>query len=636
MLPAKTDPFLELQEALKGRYSLQRELGRGGMGIVYLADEVALDRPVALKLLPPALAAEPVLRERFLREARTAAKLSHPNIVPIFAVDQVGEFVFFAMASVDGETLGQRVRTRGPLPTSEATRVLRDVAWAVGYAHAQGIIHRDLKADNILLEHGTGRALVTDFGIAQVRTQAGVTGVGEILGTAEYMSPEQASGEPVDERSDVYSLGVVGYLAASGRLPFDGATISEVLAKHITQPAPPLASVEPEGGGALARAVDRCLAKEPAQRFQTAGELASALGESLEVRRDLPVALRAFVRQLRRSSQSSAALTLIAFWAIGGLVSAAATGHWGSAALAGGVLALAVCAPLGMGLLGARRLLRAGYTHADLVHAIRTDVERQREELAFQYGRGADLVELIARRITYGAFGVFALGAALGISGLGGSVGAGTMLVGGIATAVAGAIAGHRYQRRSDLAGERWLRFWKSRMGRWIVKLAGVGLKRLPGAAALTFRRTEMAIGLAADRLFEDLPKVTRKALKDLPLVVRRLESHAQRMRTRMADLEVGLAELGGAPAAGSSLSAAGDERATLARQLAAARDAARQRLAESVTALETIRLQLLRMHAGIASVDSLTADLSAAREVADAVERLLEGSREVEETLRR
>ncbi len=147
--------FLEFQSALAGRYSLERELGRGGMGVVYLAREVRLDRPVAIKVLPPSKSRDSRLRERFLREARTAAKLSHPNIIPIFTVDETGEFVFFAMAFVQGETLTQRVRGRGPLPPSEAARVLRDVAWALAYAHSQGVVHRDVKPDNIILEVGS-------------------------------------------------------------------------------------------------------------------------------------------------------------------------------------------------------------------------------------------------------------------------------------------------------------------------------------------------------------------------------------------------------------------------------------------------------------------------------------------------
>ena len=161
------DPlFMDFQVALAGRYSIDRELGRGGNGVVFLAREVHLDRLIAIKLLPPERAADETLRERFVREARHAAKLSHPHIIPIHAVDEVAGFVFYVMAFVDGETLAQRVRTRGPLPASEGTRVLREVAWALAYAHAQGLVHRDVKPDNILLEHGSGRALVADFGIA--------------------------------------------------------------------------------------------------------------------------------------------------------------------------------------------------------------------------------------------------------------------------------------------------------------------------------------------------------------------------------------------------------------------------------------------------------------------------------------
>ncbi|HEY9226778.1 MAG TPA: serine/threonine-protein kinase, partial [Gemmatimonadaceae bacterium] len=159
--------FIDLQHALAGEYSLERELGRGGMGIVYLAREVQLDRLVAIKVLPEALAARPDVRERFLREARMAASLSHPHIVPIYRVGESKGFVFFVMAYVNGETLGDRLRSRGPLPPNAATRLLREVAWALSYAHGRGIVHRDIKPDNILLETETGRALVTDFGIAR-------------------------------------------------------------------------------------------------------------------------------------------------------------------------------------------------------------------------------------------------------------------------------------------------------------------------------------------------------------------------------------------------------------------------------------------------------------------------------------
>ena len=217
--------FIDFQQAVAGQYSLERELGRGGMGIVFLAREVRLARPVAIKLLPRALSAgRPELRQRFVREAQMAAQLSHPNIVPIHHVDEAGEFVFFVMAYIEGETLGERLRSRGALAPSEAARILRDVGWALAYAHLRGIVHRDIKPDNILLERGTGRALVTDFGIAGDAETPSTADGAYVRGTVHFLSPEQAAGAPVDGRSDIYSLGVTAYYALTGRLPFDAAS----------------------------------------------------------------------------------------------------------------------------------------------------------------------------------------------------------------------------------------------------------------------------------------------------------------------------------------------------------------------------------------------------------------------------
>lgn len=218
----------DLRAALADAYEIEAPIGRGGMGHVFLARERRLDRRVAIKVLSPDLARDEAHRTRFLREARTVAQLTHPNIVPIFTVDAIGGFVFFAMAYVVGETLAQRVTTGGPLDPHQAGRLLCDVGEALGYAHARGVVHRDVKPDNILLDAATGRALLSDFGIAHASPVARSPGLlgspaapgGRVVGTPEFMSPEQASGNAVDARSDIYSLGVVAYYALSGRLPF--------------------------------------------------------------------------------------------------------------------------------------------------------------------------------------------------------------------------------------------------------------------------------------------------------------------------------------------------------------------------------------------------------------------------------
>src|SRR5437868_2577480 len=254
-VPSTSPEFLDLQSALAGEYSIQREVGRGGMGVVYLARDVQLDRDVAIKVLPAHLARTAEARERFVREARTAAGLSHPHIVPIHRVGEVRGFVFFVMSYVEGETLGERLRTGGPLPPADATRVLREVAWALAYAHGRGIVHRDVKPDNIMLEAATGRALVTDFGIAHGGADA-ATDSGKIMGTAHFMSPEQAAGEPLDGRSDIYALGVVGYLAVSGRLPFESSNLPALLVRQATENAPSVTRAAPGLPPALGVAID--------------------------------------------------------------------------------------------------------------------------------------------------------------------------------------------------------------------------------------------------------------------------------------------------------------------------------------------------------------------------------------------
>jgi len=264
-------------EAVAAQYAVKKMIGRGGMGIVYLARDRRLDRLVAIKTLPPQLAADPAVRERFIRETRAAGGMSHPNIVPIHGADEIDGHVFFVMGYVDGESLATHVTARGRLDPKTVVELLRDVASALSHAHRRGIVHRDIKAENILIERATGRALVTDFGIARLAEAAPLTATGQLLGTVYYVSPEQVSGERVDQRSDLYSLGVVGYLALTGCFPFDAELASAVLVAHVTRPAPRVRDANPDVPEPLAAVIDRCLAKDPAARFANAGELITAL-----------------------------------------------------------------------------------------------------------------------------------------------------------------------------------------------------------------------------------------------------------------------------------------------------------------------------------------------------------------------
>lgn len=273
---SSTDELTVFSTALAGQYEIDREIGRGGMGVVYLARDLRLDRMVAIKTLPLHLANDPLIRDRFLREARTAARLAHPNIVPVHRADEIGGQVFFVMGFIDGDSVAQKL-VAGPLSPRDALPILRDVSMALGHAHKQGVIHRDVKTENILLDTLSGRAMVTDFGIAHVAAAQPLTATGQVLGTVYYLSPEQVSDEEVDARSDIYSLGVVGFAMLSGRFPFDGGSASAVLISHVIKPAPKLLSVAPHVPASLAAIIDRCLTKDPDGRFQSCAEFEAAL-----------------------------------------------------------------------------------------------------------------------------------------------------------------------------------------------------------------------------------------------------------------------------------------------------------------------------------------------------------------------
>lgn len=278
--PISRPDTLAFSTALAGQYQLEREIGRGGMGIVYLAQDLKLVRPVAIKTLPYHMASDVLIRERFLREARTAAALAHPSIVPIHRADELGDFVFFVMGYVDGVSMAQRVRESGPYRPAELIPLLIDVASALGYAHARGVVHRDIKAENILLDAAGRRAMVTDFGIARLAQSASLTQTGTVLGTVHYMSPEQVAGEELDGRSDLYSFGVLAFFALTGRFPFESETPSAVLVAHVTRRAPPIRSIAPTVPEALGEIIDRLLAKDRGDRFDDAESLVVALREA--------------------------------------------------------------------------------------------------------------------------------------------------------------------------------------------------------------------------------------------------------------------------------------------------------------------------------------------------------------------
>ncbi len=373
--------FLALQQVLAGRYSIERELGRGGMGIVLLARDVALDRLVAIKLLPAPLAASAESRDRFLREARTAAGLSHPNIVPIHAVEQQGDLVFFVMGYVDGETLRERVARAGPLTPRQATKLLQEVAWALGYAHQRGIVHRDVKPDNIMIERATDRALVTDFGIA-VGPRAGAGAPGDVMGTARWMSPEQACGERVDARSDLYSLGATLFFALTGRPPFEAANLPAVLAQQVTRPAPDVRALRPEVPPRLGEVIERCLRKDPAARVQSGDEVARVADE---VRgRDLraPPMVRAFMRNAQLSTM------------------------FFLASLFGGKLGIIGMIVMFQLVVVARRLLRHGYAFEDIRDALLAEAAVQGEEAdEIQQRRWIRRLDSVWHKVWAGWFG---------------------------------------------------------------------------------------------------------------------------------------------------------------------------------------------------------------------------------------
>ncbi|MHB1096943.1 MAG: serine/threonine-protein kinase [Gemmatimonadaceae bacterium] len=302
-----TDALRERVNAAVGSlYQVEAEIGRGGMAVVYRAMDTRLRRRVALKVLPPELAFREEVRRRFLREAQMAAQLSHPNIVPIYAVDEASGLVYFAMGLVEGAPLAKLLFEEPRPPIAMVRRVLREVADALHFAHGHGVVHRDIKPDNILIETATGKAVVTDFGIARAaQGEVRLTATGIAVGTPAYMSPEQAMGErEVDGRADIYSLGIVGYQMLAGELPFSAANTPSMLMKHLSEPPRPLLDLRPDLPANLAAAIERALSKSPADRWPDAASFRDALSESAPVTLTGTAAAARAAAQVAQAGQS--------------------------------------------------------------------------------------------------------------------------------------------------------------------------------------------------------------------------------------------------------------------------------------------------------------------------------------------
>lgn len=606
--------FEHLQDALAGTWSIERELGRGGMGTVYLARDVALDRPVAIKVLHPALAADPEQRERFLREARTGARLSHPHIVPIYAVEAQDDLVYFVMGLVDGENLGDRIRREGPLRGEDAERILREVAWALSYAHAMGIVHRDVTIENILLERQTGRAVLADFGIAAAVDRDGEEA---LLGTPSYIAPEVIQGSAATPASDLYALGVTGWTMLAGHTPFMADDTPALLLKHLTEPVPPLLRAAPGTSSRLARALEAAMAKDPADRPDGADAWLALLGgdgESVV----LAEPLRRWVNRWELVRPFYAlGMSMTAMLTIGGVMSFA----WGFAnsrflaqflpllIVSGMIFGVVGVVHLGIELGLLRRLSRLGFTHGDLVQALSRARQAARR-------RGPQAPTLLGRVVNDVAWlgGIVWILLTMGVLEMLIPYSPDRRWYAARGWAVAELLVAIRqYAYLTFLSGlgfnflvpsfhfkpdGLWARLrdglWGSALGAGLLKVASLGLGQPAGTEHTLHRPTELVLDLAIEEMWRALPPSAREGTADLPKVARGLSERVAEARELRAALQ--------APRVRRSAEADALD----------ARLAVRQQRA--VIALERLRLVLGKVGGAAAMSGELTAKLHDAR----------------------
>jgi len=611
------DPIArELSSALSGRYALEGELGRGGMGAVFLARDLKLDRLVAIKVLPPELAARPELRERFLRETRTAAAFSHPNIISVHSVEETGSLLFFVMSYVEGETLTQRVQRQGPLPVPDATRLVQEVAWALSYAHARGVVHRDVKPDNILIERATGRAMVMDFGIARSVAASGLTQMGETVGTPHFMSPEQAAGERLDGRSDLYSLGVVAYLAVTGRLPFDADSTQAIMAAHISQAAVPVARVRPDLPAALAAAVDRCLAKAPEDRYQTGEGLVEALEQVRSRRVEVPAAIRVWTVRADQFFRNGMILAIV----VPQMLRFGAT--IAQLAFTAVVFALVVPALWAQIPLGMRELVRQGFAFGDLRNGIRA-IDAEREAVVAAQRADPRFARRRRRRwlILLAGMAISIVTVAIALSGRR-EVSPGRFVVStaalvalflALCLAMVCVVFGITTLAASGGMDRRLHGLWTGRIGQFLFRL---GSWRLGGEVS---RLAQGSTHRGMLTVFESLESSARRRLTVFRPTLERLEGALESLDRREHQIQAAVTEArAGAAALPRALA---DRQQSLLDDLDRAQRAIADRRVSLLTALESVRLGLIRLKSGLGTPEGVEAELAAAARLLDAPE---------------
>jgi tRNA A-37 threonylcarbamoyl transferase component Bud32 len=610
-----------LQQAVAGRYEIGREIGHGGMAVVYLAKDLKLDRDVVIKVLRSELAHHEVARERFLQEARVAARLSHPNVIRIFTVEEHGDLAFFVMEYVDGGTVKDAIRREGPFPPYRAAEILREVAWALEYAHGHGVVHRDVKPDNILLDRSMGRSLIGDFGIALVDQRHELTAEGMAVGTADYVSPEQAAGQDTDARSDIYSLGATAFFMLTGRPPFLASDDGKVLMLHRSEPPPSVASIRPEIPAPLARVVDRCLQKEPAGRYSNSQSVADHLGEFLAGRQVVQPEIHSVVTATEQTLSRWAILAPISgimVYALEGLQ------EFGVADL---LLLLWVVWILIIELLiqplalvsALRRIITAGTTYEEFRENVLADVAGRISETSRAPGPRpkhrlvlgllaisvamVSLVLVTTEAVAEGAqVGLRSLGVALVMVTIG--------LLGTFLISVWGVPSAYPLLRRT---------IWGGSFGRFLFKAAGWRLKGVRRSEVVGRPLFEQVLAARCTSILAELPPANRRRLRDVSKTIARLGKEAAGLRQHLRVLNRALRqvrELAEDPVSGPSDEPADVDQGVAELQLGTEKEILSQvedttkRLSAIRRELNTIRLGLIRVQTGSIGAGELRATL--------------------------